>query len=654
MLVDDGSDAHGDELAGDGIFGCIATFNEATLGVVPLVVQATLGGKPIGSMGFGVRVAAPLTDADAEAIVATQTMADQIWQQNVARDGYTARTQLETLQALQQLAGVAEVRVGGDGLSIEIVYPSGVIGSLLWAPRFEVEGATPAAGAARAATTAPSPAPAESRVRDATSDRTIIGDDTVLLWDPGFFGPSETTTALNLMTASLCPHFDPAGITFIRGADANVASLANLTQYATVALVTHGSLDRDLRTVFFVTGERATPALVGAYHTELQAKRLLVVDVDFVDYLAVEATYVARLPGTFNQAMIYAGFCDSAKNPTMLSVFLGKGAAAYYGYTNIVSDPFAKSTGNAIFTGLVKNLQTALATFASLTPKLDPYPGKRQFGDPRYDADHHQARITIDLAPGVQDVAYLGTPALMPQQSTVDDAESVTLTATLPGAESCTLAYHWTNTATVGHLTDGVAGHVDDFDSTSATATYTADCSGTGSDAIGVAISATGPNASQQSLGNAAATVEVQAPQGMSGQRGPNTAIGVCTSTTTTSTSTTTTTMACTLPDPVISRCADFAISPDVVAHGGTFTVNIDFTAAGAGCGTTACVYCGTSATLQMIDGAPPTNPDGCGLTVGTHTAVFTAEPNYYPICGAACFVAQPGLWGTTHYFIIE
>jgi hypothetical protein len=117
------------------------------------------------------------------------------------------------------------------------------------------------------------------------------------------------------------------------------------------------------------------------------------------------------------------------------------------------------------------------------------------------------------------------------------------LTATLPGAESCTLTYHWTNTATVGHLTDGVAGHADDFDSTSATATYTADCTGTGSDTIGVAISATGPNASQQSLGNAAATVDVQAPPQMSGRLGRNTVIGVCTSTTTTTTPTTSTTL---------------------------------------------------------------------------------------------------------------
>src|SRR5262249_47481146 len=99
----------------------------------------------------------------------------------------------------------------------------------------------------------------------------------------------------------------------------------------------------------------------------------------------------------------------------------------------------------------------------------------------------------------------------------------------LPGADGCTLTYHWTNTAHAGHLTDGTPGNVDDFVSPSDTATYTSDCTNVGTDMIGVGIS----DKNKRSLGSATATVEVQDLQGLALRPG---LIGVCTTSTTTTT----------------------------------------------------------------------------------------------------------------------
>lgn len=47
-----------------------------------------------------------------------------------------------------------------------------------------------------------------------------------------------------------------------------------------------------------------------------------------------------------------------------------------------------------------------------------------------------------------------------------------------------------------------------------------------------------------------------------------------------------------------------------------------------------------------------PADPSGCGIPVGMHTAEFQAERSF-PTCGAVCFFAEPGNWGTSHSFSI-
>jgi hypothetical protein len=90
---------------------------------------------------------------------------------------------------------------------------------------------------------------------------------------------------------------------------------------------------------------------------------------------------------------------------------------------------------------------------------------------------------------------------LTPLESTVPNSTLETLTASAPSVTGQTLLYHWANTATTGHITDGTTGHTDNFDSSSNTVTYTTQASGSGTDTITVtAFAVLGSNRTQ--IGN--------------------------------------------------------------------------------------------------------------------------------------------------------
>ncbi len=99
---------------------------------------------------------------------------------------------------------------------------------------------------------------------------------------------------------------------------------------------------------------------------------------------------------------------------------------------------------------------------------------------------------------------------LTPRSATLPHGTTQTFTANVP-AESgsgATLVWHWANTAHVGHIADGLAGHLDDFDSSKNVVTYTANASGAGTDTITVtAFLVQGQNRIQ--LGTQTATADV-------------------------------------------------------------------------------------------------------------------------------------------------
>lgn len=105
---------------------------------------------------------------------------------------------------------------------------------------------------------------------------------------------------------------------------------------------------------------------------------------------------------------------------------------------------------------------------------------------------------------------------ITPASASVMNGSTQTFTVTVPSASgsALTLVYHYANTATVGHLTDGIAGHLDNFDSTQSMVTYSANTTGEGTDTIAAtAYYLSGASGSQRTqIGNPAnATVTVGA-----------------------------------------------------------------------------------------------------------------------------------------------
>ncbi len=83
--------------------------------------------------------------------------------------------------------------------------------------------------------------------------------------------------------------------------------------------------------------------------------------------------------------------------------------------------------------------------------------------------------------------------------------------ATVPSASDSdqTVVYTWSNTGANGHLTDGLPGHMDDFDSSKNTVTYTPNSTGAGNDTI-LVIAYLINNSQRINLGTVSATVTVQ------------------------------------------------------------------------------------------------------------------------------------------------
>jgi hypothetical protein len=101
---------------------------------------------------------------------------------------------------------------------------------------------------------------------------------------------------------------------------------------------------------------------------------------------------------------------------------------------------------------------------------------------------------------------------LTPPATTIRNGDIQALTANALNAAGSgqVLSYAYTNDANFGTLTDGVAGHTNNFNSNSATVTYTANVTGSGTDDIAVTISSRNTTTNHvTTIGSAEATISV-------------------------------------------------------------------------------------------------------------------------------------------------
>jgi len=397
-LRDNGLLGNGDDIANDNVYSCFVTLNSATADNVRLVVSATIGGAAAASPVLIINIVDKLDPALAQLVIDTQATAEVIAKQMIANLGDTLAARQAAVASILQQPGVQSAGVSSDSTTIWIRYSSGIDGGLMLNPPgtrgstgdavavstgraaasrvpAALVTATPAAfprmrpfstprSAALRAALAP---PAMSLPPTAAAPQTNIGNTNVLIWDAynSQFAPFDEGPGLQaLFTAAQCPLYN---VTYLKDAQATVASVRSFTGYGTIVLVTHGAVDGN-GDVVFLTRETNTLAAMLSNSIDLLLGRIMVMGNVF----AIRPSFITSLAGAMPDAVVYNGSCQSSANATMSSAFTAKGAKTYYGYTRVVNSDFAQTSATQLFNSLVTSLKTTGESFTPIAPKVDP------------------------------------------------------------------------------------------------------------------------------------------------------------------------------------------------------------------------------------------------------------------------------------------
>jgi hypothetical protein len=369
-LRDDGAAAI-DDVAGDGLFGCIASFNEAAPARIRLLVQATVGGTPALSPTATLDVATPLTDQEINVGIAGQELAGTAWDESFARFGDTAKARRATVARIKRIPGVTTAGIAADGYSIWIQYDSGVEGGLNLDPP-----GTPGTGPdvlspPSAGTSGLRPAAAGIR-RALPTVAPRIGNNKVLVWDPWADETAPDPPILATLRGSTCP---PLEVTYLRNQECTIDSIRTFPEYGTIVLLTHGAVLLN-GAVAFITREKATTFSEWVtYAEDLKLGRLLVNksqrNPSKIDYLAFRPSFIANLPGRYPNSIVFAGACLSAANRSMADVFFTKGAKAYFGMSKLAYATFSRVTAEDVFGSLLRSQRNAFDAFTHLAHTTD-------------------------------------------------------------------------------------------------------------------------------------------------------------------------------------------------------------------------------------------------------------------------------------------
>jgi hypothetical protein len=508
-LRDSGNVSDGDVIAGDGTYGCIVHFAEATPGKIPLVAQARAGTSLLLSSGFSVLVVAPMSQADIDAITAVEGAVGAAWDDKVTRFGATAQARMQTIAAIRGLPGVAEVRLLEDGLSIGIQFTSGVRYALVLNRLLDGQGVAGATGAQshgpviaevgtslenRNAGLLDSKA-ASAPVACNSPTRPVVRNNSTLIWDAGFFPePNVPSIAAQAFGAVKCPGF------FVKHVDATIENAQLFPDYGTIIIETHGfPWFGDI--VFLTKEEIQKPPPGDPLWTTLQNGGITAASPDHVHWYKSLTNRFFESLGPFQKTIVFVSACYGANSSAMADVFAAKGGA-YYGFTDItfasfqlagVTIPgFPEMVAPKLFNYLLGDYQTVSDAYQGVDhsdPTLQallslPFAGwaelLKALTGVGVSVNQLNSRFVL-LNDSSNKLAYLGNPVIaslsgMPPSFTTGPTGVLNLKAQLEGAVGCdgTMNYMWNNPAKQGHLTPASGGGRDVFTSLDPLAIYSA------------------------------------------------------------------------------------------------------------------------------------------------------------------------------------
>ncbi len=392
-LRDNGVLGNGDDVAGDNVYSCFASFQSPTAATVRLVVSASFAGSPVLSSVLVLNIVAPLDNAAVQQAANGQAVATSLAQNAIATMGDTLAARQSVVASLLTQPGVAAAGISSDDTTIWIRYTSGIEGGLMLNPegtRGSSEQIVISGNGRRVSRTErPNPtmyAPPASFPRyrpyqlgkaltsrqpsaaaAAAAAPNFVGNSNVMIWDAynSQFAPFDEGPQLQaLFSGSQCPLYN---VTYLKDAQATVASVRTFPTYGTIILVTHGAVDGNGQVVF-LTRETATTAAMLTHAIDLVLGRIMVMGNVF----AIRPSFISNLSGSMANSVVYNGSCQSSANATMSNAFVGKGAKTYYGFTRVVNSNFAQSVANQLFGSMVTSLKTTGDSFTPIAPKIDP------------------------------------------------------------------------------------------------------------------------------------------------------------------------------------------------------------------------------------------------------------------------------------------
>ncbi|MEA2699680.1 MAG: hypothetical protein QOI66_3951 [Myxococcales bacterium] len=158
------------------------------------------------------------------------------------------------------------------------------------------------------------------------------------------------------LRARSCPSFETTNV--FSDDDVTIDRLRQLTRHGLVFLTMHGTSYDDLPGTpaakqlpaheFLLTAEKVTPESLRKYELELKTVQMAIGPVVAgTRRFFITPKFIDALPGRFQNSFIYVGACRSFWNGEFAAAFLRKGAAAYFGYSDMVKSAFAYQTGKA-------------------------------------------------------------------------------------------------------------------------------------------------------------------------------------------------------------------------------------------------------------------------------------------------------------------
>jgi hypothetical protein len=275
---------------------------------------------------------------------------------------------------------VAEVEQEDEGLIL--TYLDGTLGMVV-APSDGSFGAAAASlnAASAAGSTDPlqiqavTAVPPQDSPSAARLPRTLgIGSTRVLLLESAFnLGgerlPSGIDAAAELLETSVwC--FSVDRVKDASKGRGSVDSFKGWDRYGLILVTTHGMYRKKTSQVLIDSNVAVTTESVFRFAPELKAQRMVSAGETYWLTPKFFETHTAEMPRT----LVYFNACESARSDSLAKVFLGKGAAAFLGYTRINSVGNSLSRTPDFVRGLLGPDATVSKAYAPLGSEVDPYP----------------------------------------------------------------------------------------------------------------------------------------------------------------------------------------------------------------------------------------------------------------------------------------